>query len=137
MNKEKLSVLVIEDEPEVARVIEAILKRAGWTVSVSLTSKAAAGMAQTIGPDVILCDANLPDMTGAQVITRLKSDPSTAQIPIVLMTGFAQADMFAHVEWTAFIEKPFTSKDLVDVLERAAGTVIPPRIEETGMRGNY
>jgi CheY-like chemotaxis protein len=129
MNKEKLAVLIIEDEPDVARVAEAAMRRAGWEVNISLDAKSALKIAESMKPDAILCDANMPDMTGAQVIALLKSQPGTAQIPVVLMTGFAQADMFQHVEWTAFIEKPFAPRDLIDVLERAAQTVIPPRIE--------
>ena len=129
MNKE-LSVLVIDDEPGVRAVVKAALVRIGWTVAACDDAKQALQMARSLKPNVILCDANMPELSGPQTITLLKSDPATARIPIVLMTGFAQADMFSDVEWTAFIEKPFTPKDLVDVVDRAANTVIPPRIEQ-------
>jgi CheY-like chemotaxis protein len=131
MNAETLSVLVIDDEPAVSRIVTAALQRVGWTVTVCADGRTAVPTAQAIKPNVILCDANLPDLSGPQVISILKSDPSTARIPVVLMTGFAQADMFSDVEWTAFIEKPFTPNDLVDVVHRAAHTVIPPRIEQS------
>jgi two-component system phosphate regulon response regulator PhoB len=129
MNTETLSVLVIDDEPGVATMVKLALQRVGWTVSICERAKAAVAAVQNLKPNVILCDANMPELSGPQIITMLKSDSATARIPVVLMTGFAQADMFSDVEWTAFIEKPFLPKDLVDVVQRAAQTVIPPRIE--------
>jgi CheY-like chemotaxis protein len=128
MNKEALSVLVIDDDPDIAAVVEAILHRAGWKVTVCLHPKAAARLAQSIRPHVILCDANMPEMSGPEAIALLKSELSTARIPVVLMTGFSEAELFVDVDWTAFIEKPFTPKALLTVIERAAHSVIPSRI---------
>lgn len=132
MNKEALSVLVIDDDPDIAAVVEAILQRAGWTVTICLHPTAAARLAQSIRPHVILCDANMPEMSGPDAIALLKSELSTARIPVVLMTGFAEAEMFVDVDWTAFIEKPFTPKHLLTVLERAAHSSTPSRLAYPG-----
>lgn len=71
----------------------------------------------------------MPEFSGAQVIEMLKNDPATADMPVVLMTGIADADMFSHVAWTNFLAKPFGPKELRAAIEGATARRIPPKIE--------
>ena len=77
-------------------------------------------IARTILPDVIICDAAMPKMSGPEVIHQLKLDPTTAHIPVILMTGVADAEPFQHVPWTNFLAKPFTPLELRDAIYSAS-----------------
>ncbi len=81
--------------------------------------------ARTYLPDVILCDASMPYLSGPQVITLLKNDPTTVNIPVILMTAVAEAHMFSDVPWTSFLAKPFTPQELREAIVSAVKTVIP------------
>ena len=59
----------------------------------------------------------------------LKNDPATADIPVVLMTGFAEVDMLSNGGWTNFLAKPFGPKELRAAIEGAMARGIPPAIE--------
>jgi CheY-like chemotaxis protein len=121
--KPGLSVLVIDDEMDVIKSVEILLQPYGYKLLSTIDPNQALTLAREAQPDVILCDARMPDLNGAQVIALLKYDPATAHIPIVMMTGYAQAHRYANVEWTAFVEKPFTAEALVEVLHRATEPV--------------
>lgn len=120
MNIRALSVLVIDDDPGVAKSVDMLLRRFGCTVTATLDSKHGVPFAQSLQPDVILSDADMPGLSGAQLIKLLKSDPMTMQIPVVLMTGVAEAHMFTHIPWDAFIQKPFGARELFELLQRTA-----------------
>ena len=119
-NARDLSVLVIDDEAGVAKSVDMLLRRFGCTVTTTLNSKQALPIAQSLQPDIILSDVVMPGMNGAQLVKQLKSDPLTTHIPVVLMTGVAEAHSVTHIPWDAFIEKPFGAKELFDLLKRTA-----------------
>jgi CheY-like chemotaxis protein len=119
VSKPDLSVLVIDDEVDVIRSVELLLRPYGCVVTATSDPNEALPLARNLQPHVILCDARMPGLNGAQLIALLKFDSSTANIPIVMMTGYAQVHSYANVEWTAFVEKPFSAEDLFEVLQRA------------------
>lgn len=130
VNKAALSVLVIDDDPGVAKTAEWSLRHFGCTVNVTLQAKQGLALAQSVQPDVILCDAAMPDLDGTQLIALLKSDPATAHIPIVLMTGHSDAQQFSGVPYDAFVEKPFSPTKLFELLRRIASGGVSPNVQE-------
>ena len=130
MNKRVFSVLVIDDEPDVLKSIQLLLRASGLKLSLTTDPKKGLEMARTIEPDVILCDAAMPDLSGSQVISMLKQDARTAGIPAVLMTAVAEAHMFSHVPWTGFLSKPFSAKELREAIVSAAKTAVPKNDEQ-------
>ena len=125
MDKRIFSVLVIDDEPDILKSIQLLLRSSGLKLSITADPKKGLEMARTMKPDAILCDAAMPDFSGAELITALKSDPTTAGIPVILMTGIAEAHMFSHITWTSFLAKPFSAKELREAIVRAVKTSIP------------
>jgi CheY-like chemotaxis protein len=125
MDKRVFSVLVIDDEVDVLRSVQLLLRSSGLKLTTTTEPKKGLEMVRTLCPDVILCDAAMPDFSGPQLITMLKNDPETAQIPTILMTGIAEAHMFSHVPWTNFLAKPFGAKELREAIVSAAKTTIP------------
>jgi CheY-like chemotaxis protein len=123
VKKDGLSVLVIDDEVDVIKSVELLLHPYACSVTSTADPNEALSLARDVQPDVILCDAKMPGLNGAQLIGLLKYDPATAGIPVVMMTGYAQVHRYANVEWTAFVEKPFSAEELFQVLQRATHTV--------------
>jgi CheY-like chemotaxis protein len=124
-----LSVVIIDDDPEIIRMVTACLQRCKCSVNGTLKAKEGVDLVRKINPDVILCDAEMSGLSGAQVIEILKSDPATALIPVILITGFAGPEFFSHVQWTGFLSKPFSQSELIAALHHAVATAV--RVEET------
>lgn len=80
-------ILVVDDEPDVADLIEAVLKDEGYTVGIARDGAQGLMLAREWGPDLILMDVRLPGVDGGTIIRRLKSEPETAAIPIVAMSA--------------------------------------------------
>jgi CheY-like chemotaxis protein len=130
VNEGAFSVLVIDDDSGVATTAEWSLRHFGCDVKVTLQANQAVALAQSIKPDVILCDAAMPEISGEELIIVLKSDPATAHIPVVLMTGHFDAQKFSGVPYDAFVEKPFSPTKLFELLKRIAERGISPEIRE-------
>jgi DNA-binding response OmpR family regulator len=79
-------VLIVEDSPTQAKEIEANLQRHGFRVVIAPDGLAGLEAADEFHPDLIVLDVNLPKMDGYQVCRRLKRDPKTASIPIIMLT---------------------------------------------------
>ena len=80
-------ILVVDDEPAVADLIEAVLREAGYTVSIARDGNEGLALARTWAPDLILMDVMLPGIDGGTAIRVLKAQPATAAIPIVAMSA--------------------------------------------------
>ena len=82
-----IRILIVDDEPAVADLIEAVLKEEGYTVAIARDGVQGLLLARDWEPDLILMDVMLPGVDGGTAIRRLKSEPTTADIPIVAMSA--------------------------------------------------
>ncbi len=80
-------ILIVDDEPAVADLIEAVLKEEGYTVAIARDGAQGLMLARDWEPDLILMDVMLPGIDGGTAIRRLKAVPATAGIPIVAMSA--------------------------------------------------
>jgi|GEM_PF-3156643 len=109
------SVLVIEDDPRCARVAAAHLEGAGYKVSVTHTAAEAQQQLAQHLPDLVLCDVCLPDMDGIRLTSWMRNQPSTALLPIALITSSDDRQILARgLEAGAddFLAKPVNSLEL-------------------------
>jgi two-component system, OmpR family, alkaline phosphatase synthesis response regulator PhoP len=107
------SILVVEDEPEIARVIRDYLQAAGFTVSVAADGETALQSARLAHPDLIVLDLGLPGRDGLDVTRELRR---TSDVPIVVVTARGdEADRIVGLELGAddYVVKPFSPKELV------------------------
>ncbi len=114
-------VMVIDDEPDVVRLIVKVLSGRGHVVQIARDGANALTRVKAEPPDVILLDSDLPKIDGAEVCRRLKTDAATRDIPIVMMTS-AYIDIYdvnAEGGPDAFVVRPFVREVLANVLERA------------------
>ena len=109
-------VLIIEDEPDLVRVLEYNLQSAGFeTRSVSRAGEALR-VAQAVEPDVILLDLMLPDGSGSDVCRALKSGAATKHIPVIMVTARGEEiDRVVGFELGAddYVVKPVSVRELI------------------------
>jgi CheY-like chemotaxis protein len=114
-------VLVIDDEPDVVRLILKVLSGRGHIVQIARDGASALQRVKFEAPDVILLDSDLPKIDGAEVCRRLKTNTTTQKIPVVMMTSqyIDIYDVGADGGPDAFVVRPFVREVLANVVERA------------------
>ncbi len=133
MKKEKI--LVVEDEPDILEVVEYNLRREGYKVLGCRNGEEGLRLARKEDPDLVLLDLMLPGLDGVEICRRLKADPVTRGVRVVMVTAKdSESDIVLGLGVGAddYVAKPFTPKALVArvqaVLRRG------PLKEETGGR---
>lgn len=110
------TVLVVEDEADVVDLLRYNLNRAGFQVLIANTGHLGLEIARLQRPDIILLDLMLPGLTGHEVCRELKSDASTAGIPIIMLTAKGEPhERVKGLELGAddYVTKPFSTRELV------------------------
>ena len=113
---EKIKILVVEDEAPIQELLQFNLERSKYRVTVVDSGEEAMGEAAKLQPDLILLDIMLPGADGLEVCKRLKSDPKTERIPIIMLTALCEeADIVTGLELGAddYITKPFSPRVLL------------------------
>lgn len=85
-------ILVVDDDVDTLRLVGLMLKRQGYEILAASNGTKAVALAQKEQPDLILLDVMMPDMDGFEVARRLRSDPTTEDIPIIMFTAKTQID---------------------------------------------
>ncbi|HEY9005779.1 MAG TPA: response regulator [Ohtaekwangia sp.] len=114
------TILLIEDNAEMADNISSILQLAHYQVNHAANGKTGVELAQKTHPDLILCDIMMPELDGYGVIHILNNDPDTANIPFIFLTAKADKNDFRagmNLGADDYITKPFDSVDLLKVIE--------------------
>jgi two-component system alkaline phosphatase synthesis response regulator PhoP len=111
----RATILAIDDEEDILELIKVNLTREGYQVQSALTGEAALALVRQDSPDLILLDLMLPGTDGLEVCRRLKGDPITAHIPIIMLTARSEdADIVVGLELGAddYVTKPFSPRVL-------------------------
>lgn len=114
------TILVIEDNQEMAENIAAILRLSKYTVITAPNGKVGVQLAQQKSPDLILSDIMMPELDGYGVLQILVNDPDTANIPFIFLTAKADKSDFRtgmNLGADDYITKPFEGYDLLKVVE--------------------
>ncbi|HYB99514.1 MAG TPA: response regulator [Candidatus Limnocylindrales bacterium] len=110
------TILVVEDEDDIAELIRYNLQTENYTVVVAESGEKGLQAAQTSPPDLLLLDLMLPGMDGLEVCRALKADRNTASIPIIMVSARgAESDVVAGLELGAedYVTKPFSTRVLI------------------------
>lgn len=83
------TVLVVEDIPEQTNILVTLLRYSGYELLEATDGEEAIRMAREYCPDLVLMDAGLPVLDGWQATERLKQDPVTSDIPVIMLTAYA------------------------------------------------
>jgi two-component system phosphate regulon response regulator PhoB len=109
-------ILLIEDEPDIAEVLQYNLEKEGFQVEVARRGDTGLEMVRKEHPDLILLDLMLPGIDGLELTRLLKRDPATAHLPIVMLTARGEeVDRIVGLELGAddYISKPFSPRELI------------------------
>ena len=115
------TILVVDDDPVILKLLEVNFDMEGFTVLVARDGDEGIELARSARPDIVLSDIMMPKRNGLELVTALKADPETADIPILLLSAKAQsADVAEGITAGAddYVTKPFEPLDLVDRVNR-------------------
>jgi twitching motility two-component system response regulator PilG len=118
--KGEKTVLVVEDSPTSRKVISMVLARRGYVIEEAPTGGAALRKLEGITPDLILLDAMLPDMSGYDILARVKKEPKLKDIPVVMLTAKnnpLDRQKGLRGGLAAFLTKPFDPEKLLAVID--------------------
>jgi len=111
------TVLVVEDDPVILRLLEVNFDLEGFTVLQAQDGAEGLDVARAHRPDVIVTDIMMPKMSGIELVEALRADDATAKIPILLLSAKAQSsDLKAGMDAGAddYVTKPFEPLDLIE-----------------------
>ena len=110
-------ILAVDDEPHILKLVSFSLSAKGFDVLEASDGLSAVEIAEREQPDLILLDVMMPVLDGYEACRRLKANPATEHIPVVMLSAKSQkAEQEVGLEAGAmdYICKPFTPKDLVE-----------------------
>lgn len=113
-------ILVVDDERDLADLLQYNLQKSGYRVSVARNGRSAVEMAVGSTPDAIILDVMLPELSGTEVARRLRTNPVTATVPILMLTAKGEeVDQVVGLTVGAddYVTKPFSIKVLLARLE--------------------
>ncbi len=115
------TLLYIEDVSSNVTLMESLIKRRpGWRMAVAGHGRLGQELASTAKPDLVLLDMNLPDLAGDEVLRHLRSDPSTASLPIVILSADAnprQIERLMAAGADGYLTKPIEVGEILRLLE--------------------
>ena len=118
-----ISVLVVEDDPEINELVGAYARIAGFEYRPALDGTTALHEAQQHPPDAVVLDLMLPDIDGFEVCRRLKTEPRTRLVPVIMLTALSDdASRRRGIECGCieYLTKPFDPDRLMEALSRHA-----------------
>jgi twitching motility two-component system response regulator PilG len=117
----KKKILVVEDEESLLKLESILLTSRGYEVRGVPNGQAALDAIVEERPDLVLLDIMLPEIDGFEVCRRIKSDPATRDIPVVMLTAKKTRDDMARGEKVGadwYITKPFKSAMVIETIQR-------------------
>ncbi len=117
----KITIMVVDDEPELATILRLMLERKGYSVRCAYSGPQLLASLEEQKPDLIFLDVMMPEMDGLEVLTRLKGNPDTVSIPVIMLTALDRyEDRLRGYKLGAdhYISKPFTKAQLTEGINR-------------------
>ena len=114
-------ILIVDDTRVNRELVEALLQDANYKLLMAHDGITALAIAAHEHPDLILCDVMMPGMTGYEVVTRLRADPATRDIPVIICSSLDDRNSRTHamsVGADDVLEKPLTRAALLPRVER-------------------
>jgi len=130
---EKKHILVVDDEQDMVELLEMNLSSAGYRTSSARTGREALRLIEQAPPDLAILDIMMPELSGIEVLSRVRSEPSLASIPIIILTAKGEeVDELVGLSVGAddYIAKPFSHKVLlarIEALLRRSGAIATTR----------
>ncbi len=124
LRESKKTIMVVDDHPDLVTIVKTILEVKGFGVQTAHNGKEVFNLLEEKEPDLILLDIMMPEMDGLEVLTRLKGNPDTASIPVILLSAkVLDEDVRVGYKFGAdrYITKPFTKGELLEGINLVLG----------------
>jgi CheY-like chemotaxis protein len=113
------TVLVVDDDQDIREILSEILRDAGYIVVVASDGREALERLRSATPSLILLDLNMPGIDGFELIGRLRQDPASARVPVVVMSAVSEmTQRVAGLDVDDALAKPINLAQLLQVVER-------------------
>lgn len=113
--------LVAEDDADIRLLVELRLRRAGFDVTVATDGREALRLALSESPDLVVLDVAMPELDGLSVLDQMRTNGSTRETPVVLLSASAQESQVKdglRRGANAYVKKPFSPEELVATIEQ-------------------
>ncbi len=117
-------ILVVDDDPDILRIMCVTLKAMGHQVEEAVNGNQAVALAHSTHPDLIFMDLMMPEMDGYEATRLLKAEQSTAGIPVVALTAKAMRgdeEEGRRAGMDAYVTKPFRISQVLETVQRFLG----------------
>lgn len=124
----KQTILLIEDDPLSARLADLVLKSEGYQVLMAQNGVEGLKLAHSTPPDLVLLDLMLPGIDGFEVLNRLRSDPQTANVRVVIVSSKSQPtdkETAAKIGADAYVTKPYRKAELLGTVASLLSEALP------------
>lgn len=114
------TVLVVDDDPVVRILVSEYLTAQGYSVEALESGGACLDRLAKSLPDIVVLDLMMPEMSGIEVLQRIRSNPSTNTLPIIMLSADQDSSTVAsahHVSADSYVQKPFGMRDILGALE--------------------
>ena len=119
---EKVKILVVDDDPEISLLIKIILQKENKDFDIITANDGSYALEKVISekPDLVLLDVDMPEINGLEVLDRIKDNPATKRIPVIMVTAKSNARDFEEAmekkaDW--YIVKPFKQDHLLEKIK--------------------
>jgi twitching motility two-component system response regulator PilH len=119
--KDGTRVLVIDDSPTIVALLKRMLEQSGYTALEAIDAETGVALALSVVPDLIFLDIVLPGMNGFEALRRLRRDPITKTVPIIMISGneLATEQFYAQrIGADDFMKKPFSRSEVFARIEK-------------------
>jgi PAS domain S-box-containing protein len=114
-------VVICDDDAVTRTLLESILRQHGYDVRAVRGGEELLSCVPSFAPDAILLDIFMPEMNGWETLARLKRNPATAAIPVVIVSALTRGDADARDDFAGWVSKPLDAQALFATLEHALG----------------
>lgn len=122
---ENRTILVVDDDPDCRVMVKTILQSSGFEVEEAGDGLEALERLKTLKPAMVLLDIMMPEMSGYDVVLRMKQHPETQNIPIIMLTAKGEPEdlILGYKEYGIeyYITKPFTTRQLLSGIKLVLG----------------
>jgi DNA-binding response OmpR family regulator len=118
------SILIVEDEKDIARVLQMRLKQEGYNTAFAMDGMSAVQVAHNSKPDLIILDLMIPGGDGLSVLKKIKMSVNTNMIPVIILSSMQNVEYRNKVMGErpdAFISKPYDAQELLAEIKRLIG----------------
>ena len=117
-------ILIVEDHPTMREAMRMVLEHEGYTIREASDGASAIAVIKDSPPDLVFLDLNIPGLSGAEVLRRVKADPDTAAVRVIIVTATGEEgrEQVLGLGADEYFTKPFSPTTLLDTVERVLGT---------------